>query len=150
MANQTTVKLSLVDAVLYRGTPGSTSLPAATLVTTVENVSLKVSKDKAPAFNRLSSIKQYLAVHKDVTIEISFPADSADTHLAAFRAAMINDQAIPILLGNGSEAASTRWSGLMGVASGDDDEQLQGVPMQKFELFPWAVGASGTQPGFNA
>ena len=149
MSSNTTVKLSIVDAVLYRGTPGG-SLPAATLVSTVENVSLKVSKEKAKAFNRLSTIKQYLAVHKDVTVEIAFPADSADTHLAAFRYAMLHDQPIPVLLGNGSEAASTRWSGLMGVESGDDDEELEGVPMQKFSLFPWAVGASGTQPGFNA
>ena len=38
----------------------------------------------------------------------------------------------------------------MGVESLEDDEDLLGVPLTKFSLFPWAVGASGPQPGFNA
>ena len=138
------------DAILLRGTPGSTGLPASVLCNTVENVSLKVTREKAKAFNRNSPVKQYISTLAEVAIEITFPADSADTHLAAFRSCVINNTAIPVMLGNGSEALSSRWSAVMGVESLDDSEELEGIPMEKFALFPWAVGAAGPQPGFNA
>lgn len=149
MANQTTIKLSLTDAILYRGTQGTTTLPATTPVTTVENVSLKLTLQEAKLNNRLSPIGQQLPSIADIALEINFAADSADTHLQAFRAAMINRQPIPILVSNGSEASNTRFSGLMGVFGGDDDEQLAGIPGQKFTLKPWAVGFAGTQPSFS-
>ena len=150
MANQTTVKIPLDDALLYRGAPNTTTLPATTLVATVENVSLKVTYEEAKVQNRLTKIAQQLPTIAAVDLEIAFAADSADTHLAAFRSALINRYPIPILVSNGSEAALTRFSGLVGVFSGDDDQRIAGVAMQKFTLKPWAVGAGGTQPGFNA
>ena len=149
MAQNSTVKIALTDALLYRGTVGG-SVPATTLVTTVENVSLKTTKEKSPAFNRNTPIKQYLSTLTEVVLEINFPADSADTHLAAFRQACLTNTPIPILVKGGFEAAASAWTALMGVESAEDDEPLAGVEMEKFTLFPWAVGAAGTQPSFSA
>jgi hypothetical protein len=149
MANNTTVKISLTDAVLKIGTVGG-SLPATTVVTTVENVSLKISKEKSPALNRLSQIKQYISTLTDVALEINFPADSADPFLAAFRSAAITNTPLPVYVAGTFEGANTRFTGIMGVESMEDDEPLAGVEMEKFTLFPWAVGYSGTQPGFTA
>ena len=83
MANQSTVVLSLVDAVLKRGTPNTTTLPAATLVTTVKNVNLKLTMEEAEASNRNSAFRQYLPSLAGIELQIEFNSDSADTHLAA-------------------------------------------------------------------
>jgi hypothetical protein len=147
MANQTTVVLSLVDAQLFRGNSGSVyPLPAQTLCNTVENVSVKVTLDQATANNRNTPIKQQLPSLVDIEIEINFPSDSADTHLSAFRSALIGRQAIPVSVRDG---AGFNFSAAMGVFGADNDQQLAGVPMTKFTLRPWAVGASGTQPSFS-
>jgi len=146
MANQTTVTLSLIDAQLLRGTAGSTGpLPATILCNTCENVSLKVTMEEAGANNRNTPIKQQLPTLAGIDLEVNFPSDSADQHLAAMRAALINRQAIPISV---RDAAGFNFSALMGVFGADNDQQLAGVPMNKFTLKPWAVGASGTQPAF--
>ena len=144
MANQSTIVVSLSDATLKRGSAGSTTLPAATLVDTVENVNLKLTFEEAPANNRRTKIKQSLPTLCAVEIEINFPVDSADTHLAAFRTAMLGLQCIPIQVADGSGAFT--FNGLVGVFSGENDQQLPAVVGNKFSLKPWAVGASGTQP----
>jgi hypothetical protein len=145
MAAATTVVLSLIDAKLYRGTPNTTTLPATTLVTTVENVSLKITMEEAAANNRLTAVKQQLPSLAGIDMEINFLSDSADTHLAAFRTAFINRQPIPLRV---IDAAGLAFGGLMGVFGLDNDQQLSGVPMNKFTLKPWAVGFAGTQPTF--
>jgi hypothetical protein len=147
MANQTTVVLSLVDAQLLRGTAGSVGpLPATTLCNTCENVALKVTMEEATANNRNTPIKQQLPSLAGIELEVNFPSDSADQHLAAFRSALINRQGIPVSV---RDAAGFNFSGCMGVFGADNDQQLAGVPMNKFTLKPWAVGANGTQPFFG-
>ena len=146
MANQSTVVLSLVDAVLKRGTPNTTTLPAATLVTTVKNVNLKLTMEEAEASNRNSAFRQYLPSLAGIELQIEFNSDSADTHLAAFRTALINRQPIPIQVTDSSGSGST-FNGAMGVFPWENDQPLAGVPSNKFTLKPWAVGAtSSAQP----
>ena len=147
MANQTTVTLTLTDAVLKRGTPNPTVLPAATLVDTCGDVDLKITMDEAPANNRKTPIKQQLPSLAGVELEVSFPSDSADAHLAAFRTAFINRQPIPIYVSD--QSAMIGFGGIMGVFGWQDPQPLAGVPDNKFTLKPWAVGASGTQPAFS-
>ena len=146
MANSTTVLIPIIDAILKRGAPNTTALPATVLVDTVENVALKLAYDKPEANNRKSRIKQKISTLVDIGLEINFPADSADTHLSAFKTAAINGQPIPITVTDGGPLM---FSGLMGVESLDNDQPLSGVSGYKFGLFPWAVGASGPQPALS-
>ena len=143
MASNSTMMLSLVDAKLYRGTPNTTTLPATTECTTVENVSLKVTMEEAAASNRLNKIKQQLPSMGSVDLEINFLADSADVHMQAFKTALINRQAIPVRVIDG---AGLDYNALMGVFGMDNDQPVAGIPTYKFTLKPWAVGFSGTQP----
>jgi len=148
--NGTTVVLSLIDAVLYRGAPNTTTIPttSGTKVTTVENLTLKLTYDEAPANNRQTPIKQSLPSLLGVELEANFPSDSADTHLAAFRSALINRYPLPLLISDGSDTGY-RFGGVMGVFGGDNDQALPSVPMNKFTLRPWAVGFTGNQPSVN-
>lgn len=146
MSNSTTILTPIIDAVLKRGVPNTTTLPAATIVDTVENVSLKVTIEKSPANNRRSRIKQYVATLQDVGLEINFPADSSDAHLAAFKTAAINGYPIPIQCTDGGPLV---FNGLMGVESLDNDQQLTGISGYKFSLFPWAVGSAATRPALS-
>ncbi len=146
--NSTTMKLSLIDAKLYYGTPNTTG-SANTLCTTVENVGLKVTYTEAKANNRNTPIEQSLPSLAAVSLEVNFPSDSADLALQAFRTAALNRYPIPIKVADGSEQNSYQFSGTMGVYSVDNDQPLPNVPQNKFELKPWAVGASGTQPSLS-
>ena len=142
--NQTTIVTSLIDAILRRGTGADVNPAAATtLVDTVENVTLKITMDEAPANNRRSKIKQSVPTLAGVELEINFPADSADPHLAAFKSACINRTAIAVYCTDGAALA---FRGLMGVFGLDNDQPLPNVPGYKFTLKPWAVGVNGTQP----
>ncbi|MGO8691633.1 MAG: hypothetical protein ACLQLG_18595 [Thermoguttaceae bacterium] len=149
MANATTIVTSLSDAKLYRGAPGSTG-SASILCATVENVSLKLTFTEAPANNRNSGIEQSVLTLAKVEAEVNFWSDTADTHLLAFRQAMIGRQPIPININDGSAAGGLLFAGLMGVSAGDNDQQLPNVPGNKFTLKPWAVGAAGNQPQLGA
>jgi hypothetical protein len=149
MANTTTIVTSLSDAKLYRGSPNSNTIPAATLVTTAENVSLKLTFNEAKVLNRASGIEQVVYTLAAVEAEFNIYSDSADVHLQAFRTALINRQPIPILITDGSCVNGYLFSGLMGVGGGDNDQPLPGVPTNKFTLKPWAVGFAGPQPSLN-
>jgi len=141
MANQTTIVLSLIDAKLYRGV----AIPATVECTSVENVSLKLTMEEAKANNRLSKIGQQLPAMGAADLEINFPADSADPHLGAFKAALIARSPIAVRVMDG---AGLDFNALMGVFNMDNDQQLAGVPQYKFTLKPWAVGYAGVQPTF--
>jgi hypothetical protein len=144
--NSTTVVLPLVDAKLYAGTANTTApLPPTTLVTTVENVSVKATWDEAQLNNRNSGFKQSLPTLVAVELEVNFNGDSADTYLANFRTAAFNRYPMPIAVRDG---AGFNFTGLMGVFSGDNDQPLAGNDGNKFTLKPWAVGVSGSQPAF--
>jgi hypothetical protein len=149
MANQTTLKLSLIDAILYRGTPNTITLPASVVVTTVANVTLKVTMTEAKANNRLTPVEQCLPTFAAIEVELEIFSDSADAHLSAFRQALINRQPIPILVADGSEGGGNRFSGVMGVFSEENSQTLEGIVTNKFTLKPWAVGYAGTQPAFS-
>ena len=145
--NSTTVVLPLIDARLYAGTPNTTApLPPTTVVTTVENITVKASFDEAQLNNRLSGFKQSLPTLAAVEVEVNFNGDSADTFLSSFRVACFNRYPIPIAVRDG---AGFNFTGLMGVFSADNDQPLSGVTGNKFSLKPWAVGFSGNQPSFT-
>ena len=148
MPANTTIALSIVDAVIKRGAPNTTTLPPTIAVDTCEDVTLKVSVSEAKANNRKSRHEQSLPAMYSDEIDITFPADSADTHLAAFITAFTTPGPIPIKV-----ADKTGMIGLQMiayVASWEDPNTMPDVPKLKFTLKPFAVGVGGTQPSFVA
>ena len=134
MANNTTVRLALIDAILNVN---------GTLAKTVENVTLKLTMQEAKANTRMSKFEQQLPTLIGVEIEVNFPSDSADTASAALKSACINQTSVLIVC---SDGGSIQFTGYMGVFGMDNSQELAGVVMNKYTLKPCAVGAAGSQP----
>jgi hypothetical protein len=147
MSAQTTVNVSIADAILKRGTPNSAVLPATIVCNTCADVSYKATANEAKASNRLSRHEQSLPGMIGDEIEVAFPSDSADTHMAAFITAFCNFQPIPIYVTD--KASMIGFGAVMWVTSWDDTQTLNEVPVNKFTLKVYAVGASGTQPTYG-
>ena len=146
MAEHSTVALSIVDAILRRGAPNTTNLPAGTLCDSCADVSLKVTIGEAKANNRRSRHEQARPAMFADEIEVSFPSDSADPHLDAFMTAFINAQPIPVFVTD--KAGMHSFSAVMGVFGLDDTQTLNEVAVNKFTLKPYACGYGGPQPSF--
>lgn len=147
MSANTTVALSIVDAILKYNAPGSTALPAATLAPNCSDVSLKVTMSEAKANTRASRHDQGLPSMFADGVDVSFPSDSAAADLTAFRTALFTSVPIPILVTD--KTGMTPFNAVMYVADFDDTQTLNEVPVDKFSLKVFAVGAAGPFPYFG-
>ena len=147
MPANTTVALSIVDAILKYNAAPSTSLPATTTAPNCADVSLKVSLSEAKANSRASRHEQGLPSMFADGVDVSFPADSGATDLAAFRNAAFTAAPIPILITD--KSGMTPFNAVMYVADFDDTQTLNEVPVDKFSLKVFAVGAAGPFPYFG-
>ena len=147
MANNTTVKLSIVDAVFKYGTYNTVTLPAGTQDKSVADVSLKVTAGEGKANTRMSRHEQSLPSMFATEVEVSIPSDSASGSLTALMTAFTNAYPIPVYVGDGTGVLGMNF--VAAVMSWDDTETLNDVPMHKFTLKPYAVGQSGTFPYFS-
>jgi hypothetical protein len=147
MSTQTTVNVSIADAVLLRGLPNTAVLPATITCDSCADVSYKGTGDKPGANNRKSRHKQSLPGQIGDEIMVSFPSDSADTHMAAFITAFVNFQPIPIFVTD--KAGMLGFEAVMWVTDWDDTQTLNEVAINKFTLEPYAVGVAGPQPHYR-
>lgn len=147
MAANTTVALSIVDAILKYNAAGSTTLPATTAASNCADVSLKGAWSEAKANTRASRHEMGLPSMLADGLEVSFPSDSGAADLLAFRAAHFGALPIPILVTD--KSGMTPFNAVMYVAEFDDTQTLNDVPVNKFSLKCWAVGAAGTGPYFG-
>ena len=139
MAANTSVALSIVDAILKYTASPSTALPATTTASNCADVSLKVTMGEAKANTRVSRHEMSLPSMFANGVEVSFPSDSGATDLLAFRAALFTSAPIPILITD--KSGMTPFNAVMYVADFDDTQALDGVPVDKFSLKCYAVGA---------
>jgi hypothetical protein len=147
MAANTTVALSIVDAILKYGAAGTT-LPATTLAPNCADVTLKCTMSEAKANTRASRHEQSLPSMFADSIDVSFPSDSGATDLIAFRSAFMASTPLAILVTD--KSGMTPFNAILYVADFDDTQTLNEVPVDKFTLKPYAVGAGGTAgPGGN-
>ena len=131
-----TVRISL-DAKLYRGAAGS---KATTEVDTCADVAVKMKKGEAKISRRKSKWAMFRGTIKEYELEISFVADTADQHLAAFIAAFTNDTPISLYV-------TDREGGLgldadFEVMSMDDDQKIEDAIGYKFTCKPTFVVAN--------
>ena len=147
MSNQTTVNVSIADAILKRGAPNTATLPATVICDTCADVSYKASANEAKANNRRSRHEQSLPGMIGDEIEVAFPSDSADPHLAAFKTAFCTFAPIPVYITD--KNGMLGFSAVMWVSNWDDGQTLNEVPVNKFTLKVYAVGYSGTQPSYS-
>ena len=147
MSANTTIKLSLIDAVFKFGAAGTTALPAGTLDKSVADVSLKVTPGEAKANSRNSRHEMALPSMFVNEIEVSIPSDSASAAMSALITAVTGSLPIPIYVSDG--AAMIGLNMVAGVFGWDDSQILNEVPVNKFTLKPYAVGANGPFPSFG-
>ncbi len=147
MAANTTVKLSIVDAVFKYGTVNTVALPATTQDKSVADVSLKVTAGEAKANTRMSRHEQSLPSMFASEVEVSIPSDSASGALTALISAFTNAYPIPVYVADGSGVLGLNF--VAGVFGWDDSQTLNDVPVDKFTLKPYAVGQGGTFPYFG-
>ena len=147
MAANTTVALSIVDAILNYNTPGTTTLPATTAAKNCADVSLKGTWNEAKANTRASRHEMGLPSMVADGIEVSFPSDSGAADLTAFRAAYFGALPIPILVTD--KSGMTPFNAVMYVSDFDDTQVLNEVPVDKFTLKVYACGAGGPFPYFG-
>jgi hypothetical protein len=147
MPANSTVALSIVDAILKYNASPSTSLPATTVASNCADVSLKATLNDAKANTRASRHEMGLPSMFTDGVEVSFPADSNATDLAAFRTAFFTAAPIPILITD--KNGMTPFNAVMYVADFDDTQTLNDVPVDKFSLKVWATGSGGPYPYFG-
>jgi zinc transporter ZupT len=149
MSANTTVKLSLVDAIFRCSNAGVAALSGnttGTLDKSVADVSLKVTPGEAKANTRNSRHELALPSMFVDEIEVSIPSDSASNAMTQLITACINAQPISCYVSDG--VGMTGLAAVFGVFGWDDTETLNEVPVNKFTLKPYAVGAAGPFPTF--
>ena len=146
MATNSTVALSIVDAILKYGT-GAPALPATTLSPNCADVTLKCTMGEAKANTRASRHEMGLPSLFADSIDVSFPSDSGAGDLIAFRTAFMT--AAPICIYITDKSGMTPFNSVMYVADFDDTQTLNDVPVDKFTLKNYAVGAAGPFPYFG-
>lgn len=147
MPANTTVALSIVDAILKYNPSPSTSLPATTTSANCADVSLKCTMDEAQANTRATRHKMGLPSMFSDGVDVSFPSDSGAADLTAFRTAFFTSAPIAITITD--KSGMTPFNAIMYVADFDDTQTLNEVPMDKFSLKPFAVGSAGPFPYFG-
>lgn len=88
-------RMSLVDAKLYHGAAGAT---AATLITNVKDLSLKMKKGEAKVDSRASRYSKKKGSLKEIEVEWEMNYDSEDAALKAIISAFINDTPLAFLI----------------------------------------------------
>jgi hypothetical protein len=149
MAANSTVKLSLVDAIFRctnAGVAALTGNTTGTLDKTVADVSLKVTPGEAKANSRNSRHEMALPSMFVDEVEVSIPSDSASTAMTQLIAACVGVLPISCYVSDG--AGLTGLAAVFGVFGWDDTQILNEVPVNKFTLKPYAVGAGGPFPTF--
>ncbi len=147
MPANSTVALSIIDAILKYNASPSTALPATTVAANCGDVALKCTMSEAKANTRASRHEQSLPSMFADGVEVSFPSDSGAIDLAAFRAAFFAVAPLAILVTD--KSGMTPFNAVMYVADFDDTQTLNDVPVDKFSLKVWAQGAGGTAPYFG-
>lgn len=147
MAANSTVALSIVDAILKYGTPGTTSLPATLVSANCADVSLKCTMGEAKANTRATRHEMSLPSMFANGIEVTFPADSGASDLSAFRTAFMTSVPLPITLTD--KSGMTPFNAVMYVADFDDSQTLNDVAVDKFSLKVYATGSAGPFPYFG-
>lgn len=123
-----------LDAKLYRGTAGSS---AATEVTTVADVSLKIKKTRAKINSRASHWALSKTTLKEAEVEITVPDNDSDAHLAALIAAYVADT--PLAFKILDKASGKGLDADFDLVDMDRDEKLEDNVVYKFTLVPTYV-----------
>ena len=147
----TSIRLSLTDAVFQYGTVGTATLTAPTRDNSVADVSLKCTVGEAKANTRNSRHEMSLPSMFVDEIEVSIPSDANSGAMTALISAFTNVAPIPVYVSDGTASAGAAAIGLKmvaGVFGWDDTQTLNEVPVNKFTLKPYAVGANGPFPQF--
>jgi hypothetical protein len=120
-----------INAKLYYGTAGAT---AATELTTVGDVSVKLKKGAAKANSRASKWAKVKGVMREASITFSILADDTDANLAALIAAWVADTPLAFLILD--KAGGNGLDGDFDLIGMDREEKLEEGVVYSFEIQP--------------